>query len=124
MDLINLMLTPDLWMMVIFAFAVMAVSVYSFLHAGKRLTDRTMPSLFFVYCLYQIIYYGYLAYQHFISGGSILANSPQYDAIHFIARIKDYYLVIAMCYLMGKSICKTPSSKGGFKWKQLFRSSQ
>jgi hypothetical protein len=77
---------------------VMGVSVYRFLHCGRRLYDRIPASLFFVYALYGIIRYVVLAYFHATTG--IVIDREEALLINLLSQIKEMYMAIVATFIL------------------------
>jgi len=105
-------LSPEQWTLFL-ALIVCAISaLFSFKNGGgKRISDRTIIAIFFVYCIYGILRYSILFLLHAIHG----ANLPRELTLtlNTFSQIRELYMVFAMLFLIYKGrLGALPSTKG------------
>jgi hypothetical protein len=106
---ILVLLSPEQWFSLILMFLIMTVSTYYFFNCGKRLSDRTMAGLFFVYAFYGAIRYFVLIYFRETEGLVITRNSALF--INTLSLIKEIYMAIVALYLMLRFRVSIPRGK-------------
>jgi len=107
------LLSPEQWLLFISLIVCAMSAMFSFKSGiGKRVSDRIIIAIFFVYSIYGIIRYIILFSLHFIYG-SILPGELVL-MLNTLSRIRELYMVFAMMFLiLNGKLGALPPKKGG-----------
>ena len=99
MDIFSL-LSPEQWILTMLLIIGAISSILCFHGRGnnKRIFDRTISAVFFVYSIYGIVRYAILFYLHWIHGSIIPRESAL--MLNTLSQIREMHLVFAMLIII------------------------
>ncbi|HUU88729.1 MAG TPA: hypothetical protein VMX17_13390 [Candidatus Glassbacteria bacterium] len=99
MDIFSL-LSPEQWILTVLLIIGAICSILCFHSKNKRLSDRVILAVFFVYAIYGIVRYAILFYLHWIHGSIIPREHTL--MLNTLSQIREMYLVFAMLIIILK----------------------